>query len=306
VGGTKVAVAVLEGARLIDERTEPTELSSEAALLDQLERMVRAEGEADAVGIAVPSVVDFATGTAKFSVRVPLAGVPLREILRERLGVPVFVDNDATCAGLAEAYDDERHILAHHLVMVTVGTGVGGGVVIDGRVFRGATGAAPELGHIVIGADTSDGAPPAAEQPPHPGTLEALCNGAALNALAIQRGFASGKDAVAAAVTGDTSAVAVVRIIGERLGLGIGSLINLFDPEMIVLGGGVTEAAGELLRGPAERVGRQYALPGVGERTRITLARYLNDAGMRGAALLAGQEKAAEEGRDARHGALLP
>jgi len=304
VGGTKVALGVLEGTTLSDERVEPTELGSEDALLDQLERMIRAEGAVDAVGIAVPSVVDFATGTARFSVRIPLAGVPLREILRARLDVPVFVDNDATCAGLAEAYDDDRRLVAHHLVIFTVGTGVGGGIIIDGRIYRGATGAAAELGHIVIGADLTGGAPPPGEKPPYTGTLEALCHGPALNALAVERGFVSGKAAVEAAQDDDAAGVAVVEVIAERLGLGIASVINLFDPELVVIGGGVSEA-GELLRGPAERVARQYILPGVGTRTQITLARYRNEAGVRGAALLAGQEKAAEEGRDAREGAML-
>jgi glucokinase len=305
VGGTKVACAVLEGAELVDERVEPTELSGEDALLDQLERLVRSQGRFDAVGIAVPSVVDFATGTARFSVRIPLAGVPLRQILRERLGVPVFVENDATCAGLAEAYDDERRLVAEHLIIFTVGTGVGGGIVIDGRIYRGATGAAPELGHVVIGADLRDGAPPPGERPPHPGTLEALAAGPALHELAVGRGFESGKACVLAAQGGDEAARATVGVFAERLGIGVANAINLLDPDQVVIGGGVSEA-GELLLEPIRRVAAQYVLPGVGTRTEIRLARYLNDAGMRGAALLAGQEKAAEEGRDAREGALLP
>ncbi len=305
VGGTKVAVGVLEGNALRDERVEPTELSSEGALLAQLERIIRQAGAADAVGVAVPSVVDFATGSIRSSVNIPLADVPLREVLRERLGVPVFVDNDATCAGLAEAYDDERRILAHHLVILTVGTGVGGGVVIDGRVFRGATGAAPELGHIIVGADLADGAPEASDRFPQPGSLETLASGRALDRLARERGFASGQDAVERAEGGDGDARRVVETIGERLGIGIGIVMNLFDPELVVIGGGVS-AAGELLRAPAERVARRFALPGVGTQTRIVLARYRNEAGVRGAALMAGQEKAAEEGRDAREGAVLP
>ncbi len=210
VGGTKVAVGVLEGNALRDERVEPTELSSEGALLAQLERIIRQAGAADAVGVAVPSVVDFATGSIRSSVNIPLADVPLREVLRERLGVPVFVDNDATCAGLAEAYDDERRILAHHLVILTVGTGVGGGVVIDGRVFRGATGAAPELGHIIVGADLADGAPEASDRFPQPGSLETLASGRALDRLARERGFASGQDAVERAEGGDGDARRVV------------------------------------------------------------------------------------------------
>lgn len=299
VGGTKVAVGILEGSTLHDAAVQPTELSTEAALLDQLEEVVRGAGAADAVGVAVPSVVDWATGTARFSVNIPLAGEPLRDILRERLGVPVFVDNDATVAGLAEAYDDDLNLLAHHLVMFTVGTGVGGGIVVDGRIFRGATGAAAELGHMLIGAVLDGGAPPAADRFPQPGSLEMLANGRALDALARERGFESGRAVVRLAQEGDAGAGAVVQVIGERLGVGVANAINTFDPDMVVIGGGVS-AAGDLLLEPATQVARQYALPGVGTRTEIRLARYRNEAGMRGAALLAAQELAVEQGRDAR------
>jgi glucokinase len=167
VGGTKVSVAVLEDGILSDPVLQPTEQSSSEALVAQLAAAIDDAGPADAVGIGVPSVIDFATGTARTSVNIPLQGVPLRQQLTERLGIPVFVDNDATVAALAEAHDDDLNLLAESLVMITVGTGVGGGIVIGGRIYRGVTGAAPELGHILIGADLTDGAPPAAERQPH-------------------------------------------------------------------------------------------------------------------------------------------
>jgi len=294
VGGTKIAVAVLEGAQLTDVGTWPTDVDSEDELLDQFVRAIRAAGPADAVGVAVPSAVDFATGTARFSVNIPLAGVPLRDLLRERLGVPVFVDNDATCAALAEAYADDRTPVARHLVMFTVGTGVGGGIVIDGRIYRGATGAAAELGHQIVGADLTRGAPPTTARPPQPGSLEALSAGRALHALARERGLADGEEAVRRAHEGDADALECVRILGERIGIGVANAINTFDPEMVVLGGGIAAAAGELLLEPARRAARAYVLPGVGTTTNVTLARYGNKAGVRGAALLAGQELAAE------------
>ena len=106
-----------------------------------------------AVGIGVPSVVEFETGRVVSSVNIPLADVPLREVLGERLGVPVFVDNDATVAALAEAHDEELQLVARNLVMLTIGTGVGGGSVLGGRIYRGATGGAGELGHTLVGLD---------------------------------------------------------------------------------------------------------------------------------------------------------
>ena len=300
VGGTKVAVAVLEGVRMTEVGTWPTDVDNEDELLEQFATAIRAAGAADAVGIAVPSAVDFDTGTARFSVNIPLAGVPLRDVLRERLGIPVYVDNDATCAALAEAYDDDRNPFARHLVMLTVGTGIGGGIVVDGRIYRGASGAAAELGHQIVGADLAAGAPPADDRPPQPGSLEALAAGRALHALARERGLADGKEAVQKAHAGHAEALECLRILGERIGVGVANAINTFDPDMVVLGGGISAAAGDLLLEPARRAAQGYVMPGVGTRTRIALARYGNKAGVRGAALLAGQELAAEQGEDAR------
>lgn len=289
VGGTKVSVAVLEGNRLSEPVLQPTELSSSDRLVEQLVEAIGTVGPADAVGIGVPSVIDFATGTARHSVNVPLQDVPLRRILTERLKMPVFVDNDATCAALAEAHDDDLHQIAQSLVLLTIGTGVGGGIVIGGRIYRGATGGAAELGHTLVGADLSAGAPPHSDQNPQPGSLERLSAGRALDALGRERGFPDGPAVVAAARAGDASALEAIHILGERLGVGIANVINTFDPEQVVIGGGVS-AAGELLLEPARAVARRFVLPGVGTRTEIRLARFGPKAGVRGAALLAGQE----------------
>ena len=149
VGGTKVSVATLERGRTGEPLIHPTDTSGSDALISQIAEQVGevlAGRTAAAVGIGIPSVVDFATGTAKTSVNVPLRDVPLRAVLGERLGVPVFVDNDATVAAFAEAHDEHGQIDVRSLFMFTVGTGVGGGIVIDGRCYRGATGAAGEAG----------------------------------------------------------------------------------------------------------------------------------------------------------------
>jgi glucokinase len=289
VGGTKVSVAVLEGHKLSEPVLQPTNLSSSEALIDQLAELITAAGPADAVGIGVPSVIDFATGTARHSVNVPLQAVPLRRILTERLSLPVFVDNDATVAALAEAHDDDLHQVAQSLVLFTIGTGVGGGIIIGGRIYRGATGGAAELGHQLIGADLSAGQPPESDEAPQPGSLERLSAGRALDALGRERGFPDGPAVVTAARAGDASALEAIRILGERLGVGIANAINVFDPEQVVIGGGVS-AAGEMLLEPARAVARRFVLPGVGTRTEIRLARYGPRAGVRGAALLAGQE----------------
>jgi glucokinase len=306
LGGTKVVVAGLRDRSLGDSVIEPTETDSSAALIDQLVGIVgrvRAD-DLTAVGIGTPSVVDFETGRAVSSVNIPLADVPLRAILGERLGVPVFVDNDATVAALAEAHDDELHLVSRNLIMFTIGTGVGGGIVLDGKIYRGATGAAGELGHTVVGMDMA-GAVPAPMRFPQPGSLEFVAAGHALDALAHQaagrypasplgRLRAEGKpvlgpDAVQAAQDGDPAAERIVELWGQHVGIGIANAINTFDPDEIVIGGGAARA-GDLLLTPAKRVAQNYLLPGVGRRTTIRLARHGVRSGVLGAALLARYE----------------
>jgi len=303
LGGTKVAVARLRGGRLGDSLVEPTNRSSATAPIDQLDALVeRVRSEAtSAVAIGVPSVVEFETGRVVSSVNVPLADLPLRQLLGARLGVPVFIDNDATVAALAEAHDEQLRSVAHDLVMLTIGTGVGGGLVLGGRIYRGAA----ELGHTIVGLEAWDRAVPVPTAFPQPGSLESFAAGHALDRLAAQaaeRHPASalgrlraggrsvlGADAVRAARDGDQAAAAAVEIWAEHVGIGVANAINTFDPDEVVIGGGAG-VAGELLLEPATRVARGYVLPGLGTRTVIRLARHGVRAGVLGAALLARHE----------------
>ena len=311
VGGTKVAVATLEDARLSDSLIRPTEVSSTAGLIDEIVAAVGRVRNARtaAVGVGVPSVVEFATGRVRSSAHVLLADLDLGSLLEGRLGVPVFIDNDATVAALGEAFDDVGRPIVQNLVMFTVGTGIGGGLVLGGHVYRGTTGGAAELGHTLVGVDFAEGVPRRAEFP-QPGSLEALAAGRVLDGLAAKiaaerpssalgKLAASGKsvdghDAVEAGKAGDPDAVEALRMLGERLGIGIANAINTFDPDVVAIGGGVS-AAGDLLLGPAQEVARRFALPGVGTQTEIRLARHGRQAGVRGAALLAGLEQSQAE-----------
>jgi glucokinase len=313
VGGTKVAVGALQDGRLEGPHKRATEKGGGEELIEQIVAGVDdlRESSAGAVGVAVPSIIEFATGRVRSSVNVPLQDVPLRSVLEERLGLPVFVDNDATVAALAEAHDGDR-LMYSDLVMLTVGTGVGGGLVLNGRLYRGATGAAAELGHTFVGLDLERGAPEPAAAWPQPGSLEALASGfrgldpiaariaaedpdSALGRMAADGREVRGPELVAAAQEGDERALAGLTLLGERLGIGIANAVNTFDPQAVVIGGGVAQGAGELLLEPARRVARSFILPGVGEELEIVLARYGNDAGVRGAALMAGQELAMRE-----------
>ena len=286
LGGTKVALAELDGTSLGESVLEPTDTSNTDALLDQLVALVertRSERLA-AVGVGVPSVVEFETGRVVSSVNIPLRDVALREVLGERLGVPVFVDNDATVAALAEAHDEALRLVARDLVMLTIGTGVGGGLVLGGQIYRGATGGAGELGHTIVGLDII-GRVPEPDGFPQPGSLESLASGHALDRLAGH----PGAETVQAAHDGDAQAQAYVEQWAERIGIGVANAINTFDPQEVVIGGGGAQA-GELLLEPARRIAQGYVVPGLGARTTIRLARHGVRAGVLGAALLAEQE----------------
>lgn len=317
LGGTKVAAAPLRENELGESLMQPTDASSAEALTEQLATIVESarEGDLDGVGIGVPSVVEFETGTVVSSVNVPLADVPLREVLGERLGVPVYVDNDATVAALAEAHDEGLRLVAHNLVMLTIGTGVGGGLILGGRIYRGATGGAGELGHTIVGLDLEKPVPAPAKFP-QPGSLEFAAAGHALDRLAAEAGEAHpesalgklrakgtpvlGERVVEAAHEGNPEARRLIEIWAERVGIGIANAINTFDPEEVVIGGGAARAK-DLLLEPAKRIAMGYVLPGLGRRTTIRLAWHGVRAGVLGAALLAAHElELAEAGRESR------
>jgi glucokinase len=306
IGGTKIAVAPLVDRQLRDELISPTDLSSGEALLEQLVAMVTEvrDDRLEGVGIGVPSVVEFDTGRVVSSVNVPLADVPLRRVLGERLGVPVYVDNDATVAALAEAHDDELRLVARNLVMLTIGTGVGGGLVLGGRIYRGSTGGAAEVGHTLVGLELS-GRVPSPNQFPQPGSLESLASGQALDALSRveaeenpesalgqirAEGVAvNGTHTVDLGLDGDPSALRVIEAWAEKVGIGVANAINIFDPEEVVIGGGAARA-GEALIVAATRVANGYVHPGLLGHATVRLARHGVRAGVLGAALLAAYE----------------
>ena len=314
VGGTKIATARLCDGELVDHALESTDATEAEALIDELCTAVERvrTGDVAAIGVGIPSVVEFETGRARSSVNVPLADVPLRDLLGERLGLPAFIDNDANVAAFAEAHEGDE-LVVRDLVMLTVGTGVGGGLVLGGRPFRGATGAAAELGHTLIGVRVERGAPEPGDFPQE-GSLESLAAGSALDRLASEavrehpdsylgRRRAqgdepiTGHDVVDGAKDGDEVAIGLLTLLGERLGIGIANAVNVFDPEVVAIGGGVS-SAGELLLEPARRVAGGFILPGVGEKTEIRLSRHGTKAGVLGAALLAKHESSREERSD--------
>ena len=301
-GGTKLLGGVVDASLAVRERVHRFWRGDDLdevieVMVQAVEEARRAAPDVAAVGFGIPSVVDVATGTSEYSNHLPLDGVPFREVMAERLGLPVYVDNDANLALLAEARVGAARG-ARHAVMLTLGTGIGGGLLLDGRLYRGARGGGAELGHMVVDVD----GPPCQGGCPNRGCLEALASGSAIGRegaaaaqrapdTALGRAVAEGREITGGLVTevahdGDEAAVDVLAVVGRRLGAGLSSLVNAFQPETIVIGGGAV-AAGELLLGPAREVVMETALPPLRERVSIVAAALAEEAGMVGAGILA-------------------
>src|SRR5205085_657489 len=196
-----------------------------------------------------PSPIDQAQGVVVRSVNMPLENAPLRDRMHERFGVPVGLDNDANAAAIGE-WRAGAGCGSDDIVMLTLGTGVGGGVVSGGRPFRGGNGAGVELGHVVI---VHDGRPCQGACTGR-GHLEAYVSGTAAT-VAAREAFGPSADAhrvVRLANEGDAKAKEILDELARHLGSGIGSFVNIFAPELVVLGGGFGVAAFDYLREPAE------------------------------------------------------
>ena len=302
-----MAVGVMDEERRFLHRSTGSSLGlTTSELLEQLEARIRAGLEAEpsveAIGLGIPCTIDRERGLAISAVNLPIVDVPIRDLISERLGLPTFIDNDANLAAYAEhRFGAARG--ATNVVMLTIGTGIGGGLVLGGEPYRGSTGAAAELGHVVI----DQSGPPCQGNCPNRGCVEAFASGTALGRegriaaqhhpdSALGRARARGEEidgrlVTEAGIGGDGIAVEVLTTAGRRLGVALSSLANIFEPDLIVIGGGVS-AAGDLLLEPARAELRARALPPM-NRTPVVIAALGPDAGIVGAAEMALEEIAA-------------
>jgi glucokinase len=300
LGGTKLLSGTVDSEGVVRKRVvDPTDTSSQEALLDQVDAAIaeNLEDGIGAIGIGLPSLIDQQKCEAVESVNIPLTGLAFCDHLRDRFKLPAAIENDANAAALAE----HRHGAGRgtkHMIMLTLGTGVGGGLILDGRLYRGGTGSAGELGHITIDLD----GPPCQGRCPGRGHLEALASGTAADALARQRAeenpegdlgqaAADGSDvdaqlAVELAARGPGDARDVLDHVGFHLGVGIASLVNVFNPQLVVIGGGFARA-GDLLFEPAREVVAERALAPSRDQVRIVPALLGVEAGLIGAGLVA-------------------
>lgn len=303
IGGTKVAAGVVnDEGRIVEKILRPTPSRDpkavEDTVVDAYHQLAKGR-EIIAIGIGAAGWVDRDCSTIRFSPHLAWRDEPFKERLSARLNVPVLVDNDANAAAWAE-YRFGAGRDSKMMMMVNLGTGIGGALVLNGEVFRGAYGMAGEFGHMTIVPEghwcpcgnrgcweqyasgnslTRDARELVAKQGPSAAKLAKIAGGDPLKL--------TGKDVTNAAVNGDRASAELIADIGYWLGLGLANLAAGFDPELFVIGGGVSEA-GEMLVGPARKSFQRY-LTGRGFRVeaKILLAEMRNDAGMVGAADLA-------------------
>ena len=282
LGGTKILAGVVDRDGHVEQRREhPTPTTSQDELLAGLDVAVEEllTDEIVALGFGLPSPIDQRSGRALQSVNIPLKDMDFRGRMEERFSLPVGIENDANAATYAEfRFGAARDV--DTMVMLTLGTGCGGGAVIDGKLYRGWA----EFGHIVIEYDGL----PCQGTCTGRGHLEAYVTGVAAGNLAAAE-FGPAVDAhrlVRLANEGEPRAVEILDGIGRRLGAGIGSLVNIFNPELIVIGGGFA-AAGDFVLDPAREILRREALARAGYRVPIVRAELGTAAGLIGAGLVA-------------------
>lgn len=302
IGGTKIAGALVDAnGQIIRESRVPTPAKDPAALVSSVVALIKelAEGqEVLGVGVAAAGFIDAQQANIIYAPNLSWRNEPFKAKLEAELDIPVIIENDANAAAWAEfRYGAGRGF--KHMVMLTIGTGVGGAVITDSKMLRGGFGIAGELGHLRI---VPDGLPCGCGQN---GCLESYGSGTALlkaakqlaasgepagarlRELEAEAGQLSGQEVYRAILERDPGAIQVLTTLGDWLGQAIASLTAVLDPEVVVIGGGVS-AAGDLLLDPI-RQGYLNHLPARGFRPELKIlgAEFVNDAGVVGAADLA-------------------
>jgi glucokinase len=300
IGGTKIAGGLVDrSGRVLAELEEPTPPRSGAVviatILLELVGRLREGHDVSAIGVGAAGIARWPDGRMLWAPNNAYRDWAIRDELERETGLPTVVDNDANVAGFAEARLGERSY--QDMLFVTIGTGVGAGLVLDGEIYRGPTGMGGELGHMTVdplGPRCGCG---------RPGCLEAVASGSALTRmgreaaaadpngliarLGREKGVVTGQTVTAAAEQGDRTAQDIFARVGFWLGVGIASLSTIFELEAVVIGGGVIRT-GRLLLDPTRAAARQYAYAGeVRGVPPVLPATFGSDAGKIGAALLA-------------------
>ena len=284
LGGTKILAGVVARDGTVVRRHErATPRDSQKHVIAELEAAVEEllDDSIAAIGVGAPSPIDAGRGVVVRCPNLPLENAPLRDDMRERFGLPVGLDNDANAAAIGE-WRVGAGRECDDLVMLTLGTGFGGGVISGGAPFRGRNGSGVELGHVVI---VHDGEP---SQETWRGHLETYVSGRAASERA-REALGPSADAhrlVRLANEGDATALAILAEIAEILGSAIGSFVNVFAPELVLVGGGFGTAAFEYLGPPAFERAQREALEPMRSGFRLAKAELGTAAGLIGAAFV--------------------
>ncbi len=304
IGGTKIAGGVVDPEGRILEKLRvdtPTDTAQLAGAVIDMARHLGSHHGVSAVGVAAAGFIDRDRATVIHAPNIAWRNEPLQAVLEQGIDLPVTIENDANAAGWAEfRFGAARN--ADSMVMLTMGTGVGGAIVSDGQLFRGGHGIGAELGHMRF---IRDGLPCGCGQN---GCLEQYASGRALqreaNAIADAGGIGAGLAAVRAekgtisgpavsrlVLAGDEGAIEALRRVATALGEACGGFQAVLDPELFVIGGGVAQLGDDLLE--PVRIAYETSLPGYGDRpvAEFVIAELGNDAGLIGAADLAGTEE---------------
>ena len=281
VGGTKILSGLVDReGNVLAEHEVPSPDGGDVQVLAALDEAVEAllNDRVGAIGYGIPANLVRGTGRILWSTNLSLTDVDLVGRSRARFGLPVGIENDASAATLAEWRRGAGRGTSN-LLMLTLGTGVGGGIVFDGRLFRGWV----ELGHVVVregGRECTCGGR---------GHLEVLASGSAADRVAREL-YGQDADAhvlIERARAGDDEALAALADMGAVLGAAVGSLANIFDPELVVVGGGFGAAAGDLMLDTVRAAARREAIYPADEKLRIVAAELGSEAGLVGAGLVA-------------------
>lgn len=309
IGGTKIAGALVsESGQIIRELKVPTPAADADAIADAVVELINELSAGESViaaGIAAAGFIDADRANIVYAPNLSWRNEPFKAKLSERLNIPVFIDNDANAAGWAE-YRFGAGVGVKHMVMLTVGTGVGGAVIVDGHMLRGGFGIAAELGHINMVPDgvlcgcgqkgclESYGSGNALLRAAKALAASGEPKGARLAQLEQEAGKLTGVEVFQAIQEKDAGALEILSDLGSMLGRAVASLVAVLDPELVVIGGGVS-AAGDLLLEPIRKAYLEH-LPARGFRPelRIEAAKLVNDAGVVGAADLARLELVSE------------
>jgi len=286
LGGTKILAGVVERDGTVLRRHERATPLTQDELFEELDAAVDElmTDDVAAIGFGIPGPIDQKTGRIYEAVNTPISDTDFRGRMERRFQLPVGLDNDANAAAIGEWQVGAARGYAD-VVMLTLGTGLGGGVIIGGRPFRGSTGAGVELGHVVIVHDGK----PCQGRCTGRGHLEAYVTGVAATAAA-REAFGPAADAhrlVRLANEGDEVAREILADIGRHLGSGMGSFANIFEPQLMVIGGGFGIAAWEWVMPAAEEILRREALRPMRDEVKVVRAELGTAAGLIGAGFVA-------------------